>query len=893
MSSQSTIREEELKNRVAAAYFGKYDCTRIVGNIDFCVSPKRRDPRQMTFIPDAPILWAEAKNHPTDIYRMLAQLILTIKGEMKGDIDPPRFVGSFDNEKIAFVEYHYILPIFNLNDFNWTQTPSAVDNKTVETVRGVIPSDKIVVFRFGADDAEIKAFIARNFTSGDSPALATPIDRNNFTFIYQKWRNEVMPHIDAPWDVLKKKYALYDRDFFLAEMNVDDNGTPEVTDDRPAADFYITFDANARLPYCIHRKNEDEFDISMSFGFKPGGIDAYVAFWRRYKRPPKREYWDFIVSRLDLLVPQDVRERKGSFFTPAIWVEKSQQYLAAALGENWQENHYVWDCCAGTGNLLAGLTNKYRIWASTLDQQDVDVMRERIKNGANLLDSHVFRFDFLNDPFDKLPQGLKDIIADPEKCRRLVIYINPPYAEAGDAKQRAGTGQNKSGVSFESAAYRQAKPIIKTGGRELFALFLFRIFKEIPGCMVGQFSTLKHVQAPNFAPFRDLFRAELLKCFMVPADTFDNVKGKFPIGFFVWRLKDVAYATGSLGVLEIGRKSGKAPELQDSRPPSSESNSSSGVFTEATADVYDRDGEFIGTHLISSYANDRNVIEWLRRHYDRQGERIAYLRMNGTNVQNNLGIYLASSLSPNDLHNHFYAEVTKRNVLAMSVYLAIRTAIEATWQNDREQYLVPNEAYDADDGFQVDCLVYALFSGQNRVKSSDGVNHWIPFTEEEVGAKDCFESHFMSDFINGRAVCDAPPLRDGVIAPYQDDLFSDAPRPNLENPVNPVKNDSAVSVPLRLCVKENLSPTARAVLDAGRELWKYYHAHPNATPNASYYDIRLHFQGVKRMASGKEQMNATSSDETYNTLLAKLRAAHKVLASQIAPKVYEYGFLKR
>ena len=209
MSNQASIREEELKNRVATLYFGKYDCTRIVGNIDFCVLPKRRDPRQMMFIPDTPILWAEAKNHPTDVYRMLAQLILTIKGELKGDEEPPRFVGCFDNEKIAFVEYHYILPVFNLNDFNWTQTPSSVDDKTVETVRGVIPADKMVVFRFGADDAEIKAFIARNFTSGESPALATPIDRNNFTFIYQKWRNEVMPHIDAPWDVLKKKYALY------------------------------------------------------------------------------------------------------------------------------------------------------------------------------------------------------------------------------------------------------------------------------------------------------------------------------------------------------------------------------------------------------------------------------------------------------------------------------------------------------------------------------------------------------------------------------------------------------------------------------------------------------------------------------------------------------------
>ena len=82
-------------------------------------------------------------------------------------------------------------------------------------------------------------------------------------------------------------------------------------------------------------------------------------------------------------------------------------------------------------------------------------------------------------------------------------------------------------------------------------------------------------------------------------------------------------------------------------------------------------------------------------------------------------------------------------------------------------------------------------------------------------------------------------------------------------------------------------------MDAGRELWRYYHAQPGANPNASYYDIRLHFQGVKRTASGKEQMNAISADETYNKLLAALRTAHKALAAHIAPKVYEYGFLKR
>ena len=239
----STIREEELKNKVAADFFGAYDCTRIVGNIDFCAAERKHA---------VSLYWAEAKNHPTDVHRMLAQLVLTINGRAAcphaAADAPPRFVGCFDNEKIAFVEYHHVLPIFNLNDFNWTQTPSAVDDKTVATIRRAVPAEKIVVFRFGADDAEIKAFVKRNLVVVDSPALATLIDKNNFIFIYQKWRAEVMPRIDAPWDVLKQKYALYDRDFFLAEMNVDDNGTPEVADDHVASDFYITFNATARLP---------------------------------------------------------------------------------------------------------------------------------------------------------------------------------------------------------------------------------------------------------------------------------------------------------------------------------------------------------------------------------------------------------------------------------------------------------------------------------------------------------------------------------------------------------------------------------------------------------------------------------------------------------------------
>lgn len=96
-------------------------------------------------------------------------------------------------------------------------------------------------------------------------------------------------------------------------------------------------------------------------------------------------------------------------------MELSQQYLEAELGENWQDEYFIWDCAAGTGNLLNGLLDKYKIWASTLDKADVDVMSERINNGANLLPTHVFQFDFLNDSFDNLPEGLRDVINDEEK----------------------------------------------------------------------------------------------------------------------------------------------------------------------------------------------------------------------------------------------------------------------------------------------------------------------------------------------------------------------------------------------------------------------------------------------------------------------------------------------
>jgi len=82
------------------------------------------------------------------------------------------------------------------------------------------------------------------------------------------------------------------------------------------------------------------------------------------------------------------------------------------------------------------------------------------------------------------------------------------------------------------------------------------------------------------------------------------------------------------------------------------------------------------------------------------------------------------------------------------------------------------------------------------------------------------------------------------------------------------------------------STEAKNVFNAGRELWRYYHCFPRVNVNASYYDIKIYFQGSK-----EGRMNSKSTDEEYNKLMGGLREKMKILAKAIEPKVYEYRFL--
>ncbi len=789
------ILEEELKNRVGSDWFDKYDYKKIIGKVDFCVS-----------VGEFNLIWGEAKRGTShDIYESFIQLILTLgKARTFDNNMPPTYLCAFDAEKIAFIEYSNVLDIFYQNDFNWNVAPS--DHKTKEfkqlkdRVIEVLEREKYL-YNYEDDEDELLEFIEGLGTESASPLVQ--IDKNNFINIYLKWRVKVMPSIAVNWEKAKAKNYL-EADFYIADVISSENETI-----RDTLKVVLKLDH-----YEFDKIEEDGIFTTRSTTFRDNG-NAHREFWKKYQRPPREIYQDYIIERRDLLVPQDIRERKGSFFTPRAWVEVAQEALAEELGENWQEEYYVWDCCAGTGNLLVGLHKPYNIYASTIDKADVDIMQSMIKAGTKqLAPEHVFEFDFLNDTFDKLPPSLREIVSNEEKRKKLVIFINPPYAEAGNIRQTSRTGENKGGVAIENLVYQKYAEMIGNASNELFALFLIRIYKEISGCVIGNFSKMKVLQAPNFKRFRNVFEPRLCSLFLLPANTFDNVNGKFPIGFHVWRT--------------------------DVTQP----------FKRISATIYNHKRQKIGKKVFKNLKNKKTLNQWLKKYKSKTAFR-GYLMADAPDFQNQKHVGIVSKKGKG---HWIFNNITAGNLIYFAVYFAVRHAVKHTWLNDRDQFLYPKNTWLKDREFHNDCLAYTLFHGQNRISSADGVNHWIPFTEMDVRPRDRYHSHFMIDFLNGK----------------------------VENEEEIFKNEDLTVEPVVF------SAEAQAVMNSARKLYRYYHGQKDANPDASFYDIRLFFQGTDE----KGRMSASSGDEKYNELMNLLRKAQRTLAKKIEAKVYEHGFLE-
>ncbi|GAA8758792.1 hypothetical protein BTM115_14710 [Helicobacter pylori] len=813
----SKLNEEPLKSQIKAEFFKDKKFLYSGDKIDFMLSYKH---------PNAilPILWGEAKRGDfDDLDKAFTQLLLTIGKHRLYTHHTPPYLCAFDAFRMEFIAFDdTITNFFYESGIDFSITPSNHNTEgfkhALDQFKAKCKSHKFV-FDFKTQSQECKEFIENNLNSSHL-LNKIQIDKNNFFTIYQKWLEAVKPTIDIDWEVAKTK-GILDADYYLADLLSDGDKTIiEKLQTILSSSYY-------KLKRGVNELGKIDF---MEIGFTDDQ-QAHKEFWNIYERPPKVEFQAFILERRDLLVPSDVRERKGAFFTPKIWVEKSQEYLAKALGQDYQEDYIIWDCAGGTGNLLNGLTNKANCFLSTLDSNDVAIVKElAAANKLNLLENHVFQFDFLNDDFfgEKVPKSLQEILKDKEKRKKLIIYINPPYAESGNKAKMSGTGKHKDLVARGNLICEKYKDELNKANNELFAQFFMRIYMELNGCIMASFSKLKYLNSSNFKKFREVFKAKFLEGFMVPADSFDNVKGQFPIGFLVW---DTA------------------------TPPLKPTNA-------LNLEVFDSRGEFLGYKNIVN-ENVKNIHMWLKQKEKIENmEILGYIDTPTPDFQGSPSVAIINNKNSSKRHSVYFA-IASSNILFGSVFFSIRHCIKATWQNDRDQFYAPyDDAFQDDSEFKNNCLTFMLFHTQNRITTTQGTNHFIPFSETEVNAKERYSSHALLDFLKGK-----------IYKEGGDSLFLNAKKENK---------------PLEF------SQSASRVFDAGREIYRYYHTQDFTNrpynANISLYDIKEFFQG--RNAQGKLNLPAKAKDEHYKQLYANLQDALKDLAKEIQPKVYEYGFLR-
>lgn len=773
-------------------------------------------------------VWFEAKyGSKKSLYEMFTQLLFYIHRAIKDGERIPPFLCVVDSVKAAIMKTEVALPLLQNKNvrIKWGKSASDVTQDALDVVSQYIGTH-FVSFNIETHEQEFIETLKNAIAKGE--IIRTQITPDNLKQVFDKWVEIVGKEIVG---ANPENFA----EFFYADI-MSDGKIP----------------THENLSAELLHKGEKPLFLLNGKTYNLGSVDGYNQFWTIYHRPPKEEYRSYLLERRDCLIPLDERTFKGAYYTPLNIVDKAYELLEKTLGKNWQKDYYVWDMCCGVGNLEAKHSNPRRIFMSTLDQEDVNIM----KAAKICVAAERFQYDYLNDDItndgkidytltNKIPQNLRNVIRDAnEGKKKLLVLINPPYGEAtssDNAAKGVGTAASKTGIAKTKFAEFGMTEFGKARN-ELFTQFVARIAKEIPNATLAMFSTLKYVNAQTMATFREKWKTRYLDGFVVHSKSFDGLKGDFPIGFLIWKTFNAV---------------------------ANETKQTKYTFpTEISCEVLNKNANPIGEKKFYNASNETYLTCWIERlkpnkevciplknaleagtaTKDLRGTRwcdnaVAYFWCNSNDMQQASTRTALFSSGFNGGHGMY---VTEENLWQVAVVFTVRRIISHTWLNDRDQFLQPNS--ELRDEFKNDCLIWMLFNGSNLTASANDlewngkkwsiVNHFIPFTEENVGASERFESDFMVQYIEGKT----------------------------------------------------FSVEAKAVLDEGRKIWEAYFK------QSFNHKIREEFK-LNRSDVGWYQirMALKAQNESGNSVPVKFTAfetAYQNLSEKLRPQVYQYGFLK-
>jgi hypothetical protein len=747
-------------------------------------------------------MWFEAKEAPTAAITMFAQLLFYVRrARLSGLEHLPPVLGVIDREKAALLETELALPVIKDDGIDWPKAASDVSKKCIAQVAAHIDG-QFSTFAIASQETEFLSQIKSALTDGK--IIRTPITPDNLRQVFNKWvemvgREMVVPH--------EGDYA----SLFFADIMHDG-------DEEAMTGLSARLLKNAKKPVFLMKDGRT---------FEPASLRGYNNFWRIYHRPPETRHRHYLLERRDILLPFDEQKFKGAYYTPPHIVDKAYDLLTKTLGEGWQEDYIIWDMCCGVGNLELSHSNPRNLFMSTLDQEDIDGMKSR----GTFAGVEMFQYDYLNDDVtdfgeidytlsNKLPPALRRALADAkagkEGAKKILVLINPPYAETGSGIGKGDT--NKRGVERTRVNNLMRGMELGYASKELFVQFLVRIQQEIPQSIVAMFSTMKYVNAPNFENFRRYWTAKYLDGFVLHSRAFDSLKGDFPISFLLWNLKQT------------------------------------GVVSGMTVDALDKNGNLTGRKSFTVKPASQLLNAWMSRAVANGGPAlplsnamtvsknprqkkqcagsVGFLYSSNNDLQHaGQETLISSSIFTGGNGGGYF--ITPENLWQAAIIFTVRMVVPHTWQNHSDQFLQPSQLLTEE--FKSDCLIWMLFAGKNLTAGADGLvwndrtwsltNHFIPFSETEVSAQGRFESDFMSKYIKGMA----------------------------------------------------FTPEAQAVLDEGRALWTRFHTSTFSRkirdefrlgrPDAGWYQIRNALDANNE----NDPVNFSAFKSVYAALGDKLR----------------------
>jgi hypothetical protein len=424
-----------------------------------------------------------------------------------------------------------------------------------------------------------------------------------------------------------------------------------------------------------------------------GNVDNYNGFVQEFSRKytPKQKH--VFTAILDRLIEDTTRRKQGEFFTPTIWVDKAHEYIASVYGDDWKEKYVVWDPAWGTGNL----TRDYRfkeLYVSTLNQSDIDTAEQMGYNP----EATKFQYDFLNDDYAQLPEGLKAAI---EEGRQIIVLMNPPYGRS------TGVGGRFSNISMGATTTKVScdmKHNKVSGSDNLYTQFFYQCvgigIKNICSFTPSNFQT-----GVSFMKFRDYFfnNVKLVKGYIFQASNFADVADDWSIQFSVFT--EGKYDEDcAVDILEEN-KDFNIESVGDKRLVSTDNKKSLKNWVEKLdEDVID----------FPKFSSSLNIKETNWGSGIKKGTFGTVVFNSNSPSKNAQSVYITSGGITENVGKE---NINKFNLDKLTTIFSVRRLVKGDWINWYDEYLAPNEEHEQFKQFKNDSLIYSLFESKSNQSS--------------------------------------------------------------------------------------------------------------------------------------------------------------------------------